>query len=151
MPEPPKSVECVACLDRTHQDNALKAPCGDIYCNDCLEKLYYDCMKDESLFPPRCCQKEFPCELVRHHLSQQCRSKFGSKRKELETKDRTYCHIPTCSAKTCVLCKQEEHEGDCPTDETLQQTECLARRQNWQRCPGCNRLVELTIGCNHMT
>lgn len=53
---------------------------------------------DETLFPPRCCHQEFSWELVRHHLSQRCKSKFGAKRVELESKDRTYCHVPTCSA-----------------------------------------------------
>lgn len=149
----------------------MKGPCGDAYCDDCLESLYWKCMKDETLFPPRCCQKEFPWALARHHLSQQCRSKFGQKRKELETKDRTYCHRPQCSAfidpatfdqyewaacricgaSTCQYCKQAAHYGRCQEDRTLTALMNTAHREGWQRCYACRQMVELKHGCNHMT
>lgn len=147
-------------------------PCGHKYCKDCLESLYYGCITDETLFPPRCCHKEFPYELVKHHLSQRCRSLFGQKRVELETKDRTYCYEPTCSAFidpagyvrtryalcmrcaaiTCVDCKGPGHVSTaCPKDETTDAVLQVAAKNEWQRCYGCRRVVELKHGCNHIT
>ncbi|KAK5113333.1 hypothetical protein LTR62_003432 [Meristemomyces frigidus] len=97
-PEPIKTIECTSCTEHVPADQAVKAPCGHDYCDECLDKLYTDCLTDETLFSPRCCHGEFSWIIVRHHLSQRTRSKFGSKRIELETTDRTYCYDPTCSA-----------------------------------------------------
>ena len=170
--EPPKHVACTACTERTHPNDIVKVPCGHDYCRDCLEQLYHRCMTDETLFPPRCCHQEFPYELVKHHLSQRCRSRFGQKRVELETKDRTYCHVPTCSAfikpeeyeprrraqcnrcssSTCASCKGPYHSTPwCPEDGATQALMGVAERNEWQTCFGCRRIVELKHGCNHIT
>ena len=156
-------------------------PCSHYYCKGCLEELYTSCLTDETLFPPRCCHKEFPWIMARGLLSQRCRTKFGQKRVELETKDRTYCYLPTCSAFikpstygdgdtnsdaapcpnskkhddsliwTCVKCKTRWHGGDCPRDETMDTLLSTAGRNQWQKCFGCRRVVELRSGCNHIT
>lgn len=127
-------------------------------------------MKDESLFPPRCCKQAFPYERVKALLSQRLKSAFGTKRVELETKDRTYCAIPTCSTfikpstidgrvasctkchvRTCMLCKSIWHLGACPKDEAMEALIDAAGKNLWQSCPGCHRIVELQHGCNHIT
>ena len=173
VPDIPKLVTCIACTDSYHHTKTVKAPCGHEYCNDCIENLYLSCMTDETLFPPRCCHQEFPWELVRHHLTQQCRSKFGSKRIELQTKDRTYCHVASCSVfikpdtidgarlatctrcfeDTCAECKGAFHglRGACPNDQATQELMDLAEDNEWQQCYGCRRMVELKSGCYHMT
>ena len=97
-PQPVRPIACTACADDYHPHNIARVPCGHRYCRGCLEELYTSCMTDETLLPPRCCHQEFPWAVVSRYLSQQCRSKFGQKRVELETKDRTYCYRPTCSA-----------------------------------------------------
>jgi len=152
-PPPVRRVTCVSCADDYLPHDIVKTPCNHRYCRDCLEGLYESCMTDETLFPPRCCHQEFPWELVRGYLTQRLRSKFGSKRVELETKDRTYCYEPTCSAfikpaayvqdggpcpkvmlghgYTCIKCKQRYHHGPCPKDEAL---ETLMRMYSRQRC-----------------
>lgn len=162
-PPPVRRVACIACSDDYHPRDIVKAPCNHDYCRDCLENLYEGCMTDETLFPPRCCHQEFPWELVRHALTQQLRSRFGSKRVELETKDRTYCHVPTCSAFikpdtyvgnggkcpkimlahgwTCVDCKQAYHLGVCPKDEAL---DMLMRKLLLSTPPVPQRLTDLT-------
>lgn len=167
----PRDVECTACTDRIHPDQALKAPCGHYYCQGCLENLYYSCMTDEQLFPPRCCHKDFSWDLAKHHLSQRCRSMFGVKRIEFETKDRVYCHIPTCSAFippaeytgryaycegcneiTCVECKGPGHVSSrCPVDPTLDALLQTAQENEWKRCYGCGRMVGHKYGCYKMT
>lgn len=85
--------------------------------------------------------------------------------------DRTYCHVPTCSAfinpatfegylwavcplcrsETCADCKAEAHHGPCPRDQTEDMLMQVAERNQWQKCFGCRRIVELKHGCNHIT
>ncbi len=125
---------------------------------------------DESLFPPRCCRQPFPWELVRDKLSEELQTAFPIKRIELETQNRTYCYVATCSAFikpddydkdkttcpkcqsiTCVKCKRKSHDGVCGEDGETEELLATARQNGWQRCSGCRRMVELNIGCNHMT
>ncbi|RYP65651.1 hypothetical protein DL771_008203 [Monosporascus sp. 5C6A] len=57
-----------------------------------------------------------------------------------------------CGARTCTECKGAAHGGgDCPNDVQLQRVIQLAREQGWQRCQNCWCMVELNMGCNHMT
>ena len=58
---------------------------------------------------------------------------------------------PVCAEVTCTMCKAEAHTGDCPADTALQLVLDTANENGWQRCYGCRRLVELDIGCNHIT
>lgn len=111
-----------------------------------------------------------PFDDVKLFLDAELAQEFEGKKEELDEKQPTYCHVPTCSTylgqatkegtkatcptcglETCVLCKQTRHDGDCKEDGSLQQTEELAREQGWQRCIDCRRYVELNHGCNHMT
>lgn len=162
---------CEACGDRFDADHCWQAPCGHWYCDDDLGQLFRASMTDRTLYPPRCCRQVMPFDDVRLFLDQDVAEEFSAKQEELDEKQPTYCYVPTCcsaylgqahkdntkatcptcGAETCVLCKQEHHEGDCTKDEAVEQTEELAREQGWQRCIDCRRLVELTIGCNHMT
>lgn len=50
-----------------------------------------------------------------------------------------------------LLCKQAGHTGDCAEDKAMEQTMELAKKEGWQKCPSCGRMVELNTGCNHMT
>lgn len=170
--EPPAVVTfpCEACGDRFDADHCWQAPCEHWYCDDDLGQLFRASMTDRALYPPRCCRQVMPFDDVRLFLDQDLAEEFAGKQEELDEKQPTYCHVPTCSAyigqahkentkatcptcgaHTCVLCKQEHHDGDCKKDEAVEQTEELAREQGWQRCIDCRRFVELTIGCNHMT
>lgn len=47
--------------------------------------------------------------------------------------------------------KNEYHRNDCPSDPALQATLSLATNQGWQRCYKCKAMVELDLGCYHMT
>lgn len=65
------------------------------------------------------------------------------------TSDLLVC--PYCDMEMCAHCKGGSHEGDCPEDQSLQVMLQLTKGQGWQRCRGCNAIVELEFGCNHMT
>ncbi|KAI0082222.1 hypothetical protein K474DRAFT_1655575 [Panus rudis PR-1116 ss-1] len=164
-----QSNECVICGDVIRRIE-VQAPCGHFYDVPCLVDLFRATTRDESLFPPRCCQKPFILKQVRHYLGYQLASLYEKKSIEFSTVNRVYCSVPTCSAfigattrssitlrcpecfsGTCGQCKDEAHPGvPCSTKEDAAVL-ALAEREGWKRCPGCHRLVELSIGCYHMT
>ncbi|KAF9819392.1 hypothetical protein IEO21_02135 [Rhodonia placenta] len=68
---------------------------------------------------------------------------------------------PSCNSRICVPCRVVWHENlTCeeyqalPLDERSpedQQALQLMKAQHWRRCPNCSFIVELTVGCNHIT
>jgi hypothetical protein len=127
-------------------------------------------MTDDSLFPPKCCRQPITAGAMRIHLTGDLVRQYEAKKVEYETPDRTYCSnafcsafiraeniadekatCPVCAEDTCTMCKAEAHTGDCPADTALQLVLDTANENGWQRCYGCRRLVELDIGCNHIT
>ena len=130
--------------------------------------------RDESLFPLRCCQEPIPIAEVLPALTLTLRTLFEKKNAEFSvlTKDRLYCsnlkcstflgssedrlsltgiECPHCNANTCPQCKESAHPGEkcgVTSDEALQ---ALAKSKGWQTCPSCNAVVELYLGCYHMT
>lgn len=127
-------------------------------------------MTDRSLYPPRCCRQVIPWDTVRYLVSENLATQFDAKREELEDKFPVYCHDKQCSkyikadaqdltkatcsschAQTCTLCKQATHEGACPDDEEVQKMREYAKEEGNQECGQCHQLVELSVGCNHIT
>ena len=162
--------QCTCCASWKPVTNVYQAPCGHGYCKDCLITLFQSSTIDEALFPPRCCRQVMPLPLVRQYLDSTLVQAFEQKAVEYRTSDRTYCSQSTCSAfisvenfvnesgtctmcgfLTCTICKANAHAGDCPQDTAMQQVLEVGKEAGWQRCQTCRRLVELTIGCYHMT
>ncbi|KAM3425403.1 IBR finger domain protein [Cercospora zeina] len=131
---------CIACAEEKDFFEVVRVPCGHEYCRACLENLFSMSMKDESLFPPRCDRQEIPLDWVRLFVSSKLAKAFEAKYDEMSTKNRTYCHEPTCATfipqestegdvatcprctkTTCSICKNPSHSGDCPEDEALNQ------------------------------
>lgn len=162
---------CVCCNDQEQASSMLiQVPCGDTYCTDCLRNLFIHATKDESLFPPRCCQQHIHIDTVATLLSADELTLFEKASVEFSTQQRTYCATASCGAfipptniradiakcqecnnLTCTVCKQAGHEGDCPQDTSVQTTLELAADNNWRRCNNCQRMIELNLGCNHIT
>lgn len=161
---------CVICRDEI-TGPVILAPCGDAYDVECLVDLFRSATVDESLFPPACCRQPFDVTKIRPYLSKDLLILFEKKAIEFRTKDRVYCHRLTCSAflgpatatasrlnclqcfsVTCGHCKKEAHSPltRCTNEEDAGVV-ALAGQEGWKRCPGCGHLVELTIGCYHMT
>lgn len=162
--------ECVACQEGKPVFETLTAPCQHTYCRCCILQLFEAATTDESLFPPRCCRQTIPLDLVKVFLTKTTVVRFEAKAIEYKTQNRTYCSQQTCSAfipatyicgevamcpdchhTTCTVCKSASHKGDCPNDSALQSLIDTATANGWQRCYSCRRLVELELGCNHMT
>ena len=165
---------CVTCHDYFPVQILMIAPCGDNYCGACTHELFDASMKDESLFPPRCCGRELVLDsakaLFPHQFTADFLEHFQVKSIEFNTTDRTYCHGASCSQfitpdhirgdiatcgncqlETCTFCKGRSHEGDCPEDPAFASLMTVARIEGYQRCYQCRRLVELVLGCNHIT
>lgn len=168
-----RSVECVICRDSTTQ--AFKAPCGCFYDRECLTQLFEKASVDESLFPPRCCNRQIPFAQVRTIFTPRVVQNFEKMTEEFKTPNRLYCHNPICSSflgpavanrgqrtnkkcprcskTTCSFCKGPAHATftACPTDRAVQGILQLGEEEGWQSCPSCHHMVELNTGCYHMT
>ena len=157
--------ECVACAEIR---DTVQMSCKHQYCQACIIKLFTDATVDESLFPPRCCGQTMPLSLVRPYIGADLTIRIEQKAIEFGTSDRTYCfgcgsfvslyniegnkgHCFSCNRNTCILCKAKFHDGDCPKDTALEDVLRIATEAGWQRCLGCQALVERREGCNHMT
>ncbi|KAK1980906.1 IBR finger domain-containing protein [Colletotrichum cereale] len=163
--------QCNSCFSNYFSTDIARCPCSHEYCRDCLHTLFETSLTDESLFPPRCCKRPIPVDDYRHFLPSKLIGEFQAKAIELSTPNRTYCHRSTCSTfipkefieadiavcqrceyRTCVMCKGSEHKNqDCAQDTLTQDLLQFAAANGWQRCFSCRRIVELEVGCNHMT
>ena len=160
--------DCTACMDSKLVSDMIEAPCSHFYCQICTTRLFEDSITDESLFPPRCCRQTIPLSVVRGFLGVRLVDRFEEKSVERNDHNRTYCANPACSlyilpgmveldvgtctsclGRTCTLCKKVAHSGDCKDEE--QEVLEIARAEGWRRCFQCHNMVELRIGCNHIT
>ena len=144
-------------------------PCGNTYCTGCLRSHFTTAVRDEFVFPPRCCGKDIPFALISQHLSQAESDAYHRAAAEFTATKRIYCAAPRCSsfipaanitknlarypdcrAWTCTECSNLEHRGACAENAELEQMMELARLNDWRRCSRCGTMVERTEGCNHM-
>ncbi len=159
---------CKICLLSLDEDFVSLA-CGDSCCKPCLKQLFKTALKDETLFPPRCCGVRVTVKTVRAHLPRSIVKQYRAMKLELSTRDRTYCWRPTCStfiaphsvhndqaicqrcrSRTCIRCKNSWHYGPCAVLEEDAAFFEMMREEEWQKCPGCRRIVERDDGCDHM-
>lgn len=163
----PERRVCVACHD---SPGSIVVPCEHRYCADCLTHLLRAAMDGGTAFPPTCCGREIPVSDVHQHLDRNFVHEFEEKAIELSTPNPVYCYFPgcstfippgtiqgdddascpACSRATCTHCKAQTHFGDCREDEGTQQVLQMARVEGWRRCE-CGIMIELDMGCNHMT
>lgn len=166
---------CTGCDSRFTRHQSFKAPCDrHFFCFECLANFFEYTIGDESLYPPKCCDAEISLDNVKKLLDDKLVARYEKKKVEYDTvpTKRTYCHglkcntfipessiendVATCSdcgKRTCTICKEKAHRGDCPKDEDTQSLLDMAEKEGWQRCYNtkCHRVVALTIGCNHIT
>jgi E3 ubiquitin-protein ligase RNF144 len=163
-------ITCNACLEAVPTNDSLELACDHTYCRTCLTDHFKSALTDTGLFPPRCCKIAIPVDICRAVLPKDMVKEFDLKVEELAHPNPTYCYNAECAEfiqaknitndvgncvfcrnKTCVLCKCEEHAGLCPTDPHVVLLKDLANRSKWQQCSRCKNMVELAVGCFHMT
>ncbi|TDL23948.1 hypothetical protein BD410DRAFT_129824 [Rickenella mellea] len=166
--------ECVICQEPTTA-LAYRAPCGDYYHSHCLVSLVEATTRDESLFPLRCCNRQFEVTEVQRYIPSELRRTFAEKSREFSTPERIYCSTVTCGAflvaktaapapvtcarcaqRTCSSCAAPAHSVFVPCNDELadagvQEFLVTADNAGWQRCPDCRQVVELSMGCYHIT
>ncbi|CAD0084011.1 unnamed protein product [Aureobasidium vineae] len=149
----------------------LTSPCDHhFYCFECLANFFEYTIGDESLYPPKCCDREIVFDNIKTLLDDKLVARYTEKKIEYDTEPtkRTYCCGSNCKAfvpetgiedevatcrdcgkRTCTICKEAAHRGDCPKDEDTQSLLELAEHEGWQRCYNtkCHRVVALTAGC----
>lgn len=169
-------IYCVACADPVADGDALlwRTNCGHCFCSICIELLIRSSLSGGP-FPPKCCGNHIQfseARLSRLNLPKDLSAKLEEKLEELNTSDRTYCSVLTCSSFigpshisgnnatcpvcrhiTCVACKTAAHTGKCPdkaANPALQQLLDMAGTEGWKRCGRCQSMIERIEGCNHM-
>lgn len=162
--------ECISCGTYKSPLDFCEVACGHQYCVECINKLVGIALANELSFPPRCCRQPLSLGSISNCLDKRLRDKFEQREVEFRSPNRTYCcretcsqfiepdnidgttaTCPTCLTATCVSCKQLRHVGECTVDETMQATLKLSNKRGWQRCRSCRRIVELSLGCHHVT
>ncbi|KAI6126685.1 hypothetical protein F5141DRAFT_1248096, partial [Pisolithus sp. B1] len=143
----------------------------------CITDLFQSSTRDESLYPPRCCRQNIPFSQVQPHFSRDLVTQFQEKSRELGTLNRVYCarqtcsrflgpltetlfgvtvydcSAPNCGTRTCASCRGQ-YDGwthTCRRDQGAEHVLNLGHTEGWSRCPGCSQLIELGMGCYHMT
>lgn len=164
-------MDCAVCGDSKSFFELVEVSCKHMYCKGCIQELFNLSYHDESLFPPRCCSKSIKVADVSIFLTKKLIAQFDEKDIEFKTVDKTYCankeclkfvlpgtlsngigHCQKCDTNTCAFCKNEAHVGtDCPSDPSLKAVLDLAEEEGWKRCDRCKSMVELRIGCYHIT
>ncbi|RPA83189.1 hypothetical protein BJ508DRAFT_324778 [Ascobolus immersus RN42] len=160
---------CSACLEVFPKLAAITCPCDDVYCKACLRQMFVFATKDESVFPPKCCQKEIP--LPKRVLSKEERKAFDIAAAEFRTLGRrTYCYncskfisakrikegideakCRACRVSTCTRCGKAYHPEDfCDDKEGEKRLLTMLKKHNWSRCGKCQRIVIKNGGCNNM-
>jgi hypothetical protein len=165
-----KLTTCVACTEKYLEPHTFPVPCRHRYCDDCLTTLFENSIKDESMYPPRCCGQIIPLHSVRTIIGPNLLAAVANKAAEFESTDRTYCANPSCHSfippdhivrnisfclkcakLTCSICQGPGHLGGCPSDPNAKLLLELAEKKPWQFCGICHSLVERKSGCDHMT
>ncbi|KAI0824144.1 hypothetical protein BC628DRAFT_1275651, partial [Trametes gibbosa] len=146
--------------------------CGHTFHRDCMKKMFRNAMVDESLYPPKCCKEPIELAEVQQHFAPSLVEALSRRARELSTPNRVYCsnrrcstflsavttsptplYCPECHSSTCASCKQPAHMGKrmcTPSSSDDYAVLEFGRSKNWQRCPSCQHLIELEVGCYHV-
>lgn len=173
-PLPVSYKNCQACLTECEAQTLVIMPCDHYWCHDCMSRVCSS-VRNETDLPIRCDKKcSIPEEVALNVLPQEEAKLFETKLQELRTlsRERHYCankdcghFIPPvveeqktvavcqkCKHTTCKLCRALQHDGECagPSKED-DQAFALMKKEGYQTCSECDRVVERTQGCPHMT
>ena len=66
----------------------------------------------------------------------------------MKERNNTIGRCKECKVKFCLKCMKQKHKGKCEDAEAIIN---LQKNFNFKKCPTCQRLVERSTGCDHMT
>lgn len=163
-------LSCAVCKCDEAAEDLFKLECEHYYCFECLQTwLEFSCVNRAS-WPARCCGIQLDLDKVAKHVKTGPGSKLLAKAFEYSTKKPVYCSNGECAAFlgpacdkasptpvactagcgtiTCLSCKCADHCGVCEEQVVPQDVLNLIEEHNWQSCPSCNHVIEMTYGCN---
>lgn len=163
------NIACIGCGGRFSDSQLVITPCNHKHCHECILMAFAKSLGDDTLFPPRCCDRAIPLGTVKSYITRDMVREFREKEVARSTRDFTICHDPSCSAliqrgtfnfstvtcpkcrkRTCRNCNGEGHIGPCPKD-ALDTVLTLAHENGWKRCYSCHEYVEREDGGNHIS
>ncbi|KAK6349553.1 hypothetical protein TWF696_005837 [Orbilia brochopaga] len=161
------SAICNICGDMHQNYRVFSLDCGHRYCVDCLRDHIMHVVNRKSQYPPRCCEP-LPLVFAAEVLMETELNKLLDLRDAFESSKQVSCHeckedilqgsiqdssafCVSCEKFTCTHCGKELHDGLCPEDKDTAMLLETARKEGWSKCEKCNHVVELTVGCFHMT
>ena len=160
--------ECTACMDlRPESETTQLRSCNHILCRGCVIFLFEHAVKVREM--AKCCNRALqqieirnflPADVLRDYIAVLNEIKagkqvpcYGCEENLPENKgaDDEYRVCTACKTETCTICKETKHDGFCGgAGDHDKQTEELAEREGWKRCPVCKIMISRTDGCNHM-
>ena len=153
--------------------------CEHAQCVDCMRQHLRVALHDRSLLPLKCCEIEIDMSVLPQMLLTPAEAALlASRTQEVSATNKMYC--PNCSRfinldlvdrergaesilmcecrqLLCIECKTASHpalscaenmQAATATDDALIR---LAANEGWKQCPRCSIMIELSIGCYHMT
>ncbi|KAL7546994.1 hypothetical protein ACHAWF_010310 [Thalassiosira exigua] len=166
--------QCNICLEEFKQGFSLA--CEHSMCINCTRDLFLAAVRDSSLLPLRCCEVPIDMNICRHLLLPEDVHTLTSRMTELEATNKMYCPncnkfinldlidaqestelLCVCSTALCISCKSTAHPRfSCAENRAISSGDDdllleMSQRAGWKQCPGCNTMIELAHGCNHMT
>lgn len=163
--------KCALCLEWI-TGKPYKLECGHWYDVSCLKDMFQSNVDDERLFPPRCCNKTIPLQIVDNALTPHLKELYRRKIAEYSTPERLYCSnsdcrhfigprqiaaepkvCSECETSTCARCTGPAHDLSrrCKPDKAMRAALLLGQKEGWQRCPGCRTLIMRNGGCLHIS
>ncbi|KAI5782617.1 hypothetical protein EDC01DRAFT_619061, partial [Geopyxis carbonaria] len=163
---------CEICTDEVSQFQVVELRCNHTFCLSCLAEMFKRAITSADNYPPRCCEP-IPISYATEALTATELETFFEVDRKLKANNSTtvYCfrescgrplpshHIEgrigvclDCNELTCAMCTKKYH-GDawCQDDPDAQALIEVAKKNRWQRCYQCWRIVELKHGCYHIT
>ncbi|KAK6534867.1 hypothetical protein TWF281_006166 [Arthrobotrys megalospora] len=159
---------CNIC-NETYQNYAVfTLKCNHRYCVECLRDHILHAFSQPGSELPRCCGEALPLTYAGEVLMENELNQLMDRRDAQESSKQISCvdckkdllqgsikdnsaYCVDCSKFTCVHCGKELHDGICPEDKDMAMLLETAKNEGWSKCGKCNHLVELTVGCFHMT
>ncbi|RPA98372.1 hypothetical protein L873DRAFT_1688180 [Choiromyces venosus 120613-1] len=167
------SSECASCKEDQKKGKMIQLDCLHQFCTRCMEESIKNSMRDETLFPPSCCQAEIPQKVIKSTLTKQDQELYMSKTQEfrIPRSERFYCPEETCKSwippsaigegavincATCrtYICRTRQgkaHPPHKPCPQVPNQKNTGTQAINgWRECFKCRSMVEAVEGYNIM-
>ena len=160
--------ECVVCGDSFDKKRIAILPCKHAYCGPCIVQAFDHALQAKKPFS--CCKSRVSVASVSAFLDHGFVATYQAWIAEVDSPNPLYCHerscatfipanniaanigtCPRCERRTCRLCRNFWHSGVCDKDPEGNELLQMAKKKNWQICPGCKTMVERREGCLHMT